>query len=211
MTTFDAAIRALMAADLVVRGSNHQKDYDNLLAAFEGDATSPVKLALGYDSGAGTAYAAETDETDTLKCLAPDGAGSVEWSDRIRVWRGQVVSDNALSAPEGATIPVDLDTNPGSQYRLTISRNNDTGDDWILFGHVVINRYQAASATDTWAIYGEDGDANLVASGSAAANQWHFIIDTGTGNPRIRFETGAASTDTDGAAYDWTLEQLRAG
>lgn len=56
--------------------------YLNPIAMFEGDATAPVKLAIvkSPDGIAPAQNATATDEMDTFKRLAPDGAGGTRWA-----------------------------------------------------------------------------------------------------------------------------------
>lgn len=50
--------------------------YNNPIALFQGDPTAPEKLWIAKGGQNATA----TDETDTFKRLAPDGAGGTRWA-----------------------------------------------------------------------------------------------------------------------------------
>ncbi len=89
MAAYSSIPNSEVDIDKPVKSSTGKKFRDNPLAVTQGDPTALLAgegVAIDYDFGAGSQTSIITDETDSKKALAPDGAGGAFWSDSIAGW-----------------------------------------------------------------------------------------------------------------------------
>lgn len=93
-----------------------------------------ITAAMHAESGAPKLYvevsganAVQTDETDTAKSLAPDGAGSVEWTLAGEVQRGTCSVVGSPTDTVTSSFSSNLVTTVGTRYQLYVYGTNTSG------------------------------------------------------------------------------------